>query len=324
MIQNRWYAVLPSKAVRKNGILAAKRLNLELAFFRTEQGELGCVSDQCTHRGAALSKGVVKGSCISCPFHALEFDTTGACRFIPANGKASTQDLSRYNVKHYPVREAHGIVYLWYGDEAKMTAELPFFTDELNEQYSYSEFPDQWNAAYSRCIENQLDVVHVPIVHYNTIGRGNKTLINGPKVEFEDGVLLTSANNEVDIGQKPKPPKDCVIKPTYLKFRYPNIWLNHISDKIKVMIYFAPVDEENTILYLRFYNRATPMRWLNWLIAQMGRGANRVIERQEKRVVITQKPKASSYHSAEKLVMGDGPVLLYRKLRDEYKNESLD
>lgn len=324
MIQNRWYAVLPSKAVRKNGILAAKRLNLELAFFRTEQGELGCVSDQCTHRGAALSKGVVKGSCISCPFHALEFDTTGACRFIPANGKASTQDLSRYNVKHYPVREAHGIVYLWYGDEAKMTAELPFFTDELNEQYSYSEFPDQWNAHYSRCIENQLDVVHVPIVHYNTIGRGNKTLINGPKVEFEDGVLLTSANNEVDVGQKPKPPKDCVIKPTHLKFRYPNIWLNHISDKIKVMIYFAPVDDENTILYLRFYNCATPMHWLNWLIAQMGRGANRVIERQDKRVVITQKPKASAYHSAEKLVMGDGPVLLYRKLRDEYKNESLD
>lgn len=324
MIQNRWYAVLPSKAVRKNGIVAAKRLNLELAFFRTEQGELGCVSDQCTHRGAALSKGVVKGSCISCPFHALEFDASGACRFIPANGRASTQDLSRYNVKHYPVREAHGIVYLWYGDEAKMTEQLPFFADELDDRFSYSEFPDHWNAHYSRCIENQLDVVHVPIVHYNTIGRGNKTLINGPKVEFEDGVLLTSANNEVDVGQKPKPPKDCVIKQTYLKFRYPNIWLNHISDKIKVMIYFAPVDDENTILYLRFYNRATPMRWLNWLIAQMGRGANRVIERQDKRVVITQKPKASSYHSAEKLVMGDGPVLLYRKLREAYKSESLD
>ena len=324
MIQNQWYAVLPSKTVKKNRIVAAKRMNLELAFFRDENGALGCVADQCPHRGAALSAGVMKGNCVQCPFHGLEFDQTGACRFIPANGKASTQDISRYNVKHYPVREAHGIVYVWYGEAEKATDALPFFSDELDDSYTYSEFADHWNAHYSRCIENQLDVVHVPIVHYNTIGRGNKTLINGPKVEFENGVLLTSANNEADIGQKPKPPKECVIKPTYLKFKYPNIWLNHIADRLKVMIYFAPVDDENTILYLRFYHKLTPIRLINHVICFFGKYMNRVIERQDKRVVITQKPKASSYHSGEKLLMGDGPIVLYRKIREDMKNGTAD
>lgn len=320
MILNEWYAVLPSKAIRKNQIVAAKRLNLELAFFRDSTGRLGCVADQCPHRGAALSAGVMKGNCVQCPFHGLEFDQNGKCTFIPANGKSSTEDISRYNVKHYPVREAHGIVYVWYGEAEKAGEELPFFPDELDESYSYSEMADHWNSHYSRCIENQLDVVHVPIVHYNTIGRGNKTLINGPKVEFENGVLLTSANNEVDVGQKPKPPKECVIKPTYLKFKYPNIWLNHISDRLKVMIYFAPVDDENTILYIRFYHRLTPLRPVNAVISFFGKYMNRVIERQDKRVVITQKPKASSYRSGEKLLMGDGPIVLYRKLREEKKN----
>ena len=80
------------------------------------------------------------------------------------------------------------------------TDTLPFFPGELD-GFVYSEIEDHWNTHYSRAIENQLDVVHVPIVHYNTIGRGNKTLINGPKVIFEDGNLITSANNEEDHGQ---------------------------------------------------------------------------------------------------------------------------
>jgi len=163
-------------------------------------------------------------------------------------------------------------------------------------------------------------VVHVPIVHYNTIGRGNKTLINGPKVLYENGILQTSANNETDNGQKPKPPSECVIKDTNLNFIFPNIWLNHISSKIKVLIYFAPVDDENTILYIRFYCKLAKIKIINSLIAFAGKFANKIIERQDKRVVITQKPKASSFKSGEKLLMGDGPIIMYRKIRDELKN----
>lgn len=321
MIQNQWYAILPSSKVRAGSITAVKRLNMDLALFRTRDGVLGCVVDQCTHRGAALSAGKVSGDCIRCPFHALSFDKAGKCTFIPANGKASVQDNSRYNVRAYAVKEYDGIIYLWYGAPEKITDQPPFFYGELD-GFAYGEIEDPWNAHYSRAIENQLDVVHVPIVHYNTIGRGNKTLINGPKVIFEDDALITSANNEVDRGQLPKKPEECVIKPTYLKFRFPNLWMNHISDKVRVVIYFAPVDEENTILYLRFYNKITKFAFLNRIIAAVGSSANRVIERQDKRVVITQKPKASTLRSGEKLLVGDGPIIAYRQRREKLKADS--
>lgn len=323
MIFNSWYAILPSKAVKEGGILAVKRLNLDLALFRTKAGQLGCVVDQCTHRGAALSLGELRGDCLCCPFHGLNFDDMGKCRFIPANGKASTEDYRRYNVKAYTVREAHGIIYLWYGEQGLETPELPFFGDQVDDTYVWSEISDHWNTHYSRAIENQLDVVHVPIVHYNTIGRGCKTLVNGPKHYFENGTLITSANNEPDIGQLPKRPEECVIKNTYLAFRYPNVWLNHIADKIKVLIYFAPVDDENTILYIRFYCRVAGLRPLDGLIAFFGKYMNRVVERQDKRVVITQRPKASAFKSGEKLLRGDGPIILYRRLREEMKNASV-
>lgn len=322
MITNQWYAILPSKKVKADQIVAVKRLNLNLALFRNSQGELGCVVDQCTHRGAALSLGKVKEGCVQCPFHGLEFDKTGQCKLIPANGKASVADLHRYNVKHYPVREKHGIIYLWYGDAEKVPDTLPFFDSEVDDSYAFSEIEDHWNSHYSRCIENQLDVVHLPFVHHNTIGRGNKTLVNGPKVLWENGILTTCANNSLDEGQKPKPADECVIRTTHLCFIYPNIWMNHISEKIKVIIYFAPVDDENTILYIRFYCKLSGLKPVNSLIAYFGKFGNRTVERQDKRVVITQKPKASAYKSNEKLVPGDGPIILYRKIRDELKNSS--
>lgn len=320
MIQNQWYAVLPSKAVPKDRLVAVKRMGIELVFFRDREGHVGALVDQCTHRGARLSIGKHEGNCISCPFHAIAFDTQGACVQIPANGMAHQEKLERYNVKAYPVKEAHGIIYLWWG-EGTPTEQLTFFEDYVPEGTVYSEIEDHWQAHYSRAIENQLDVVHVPIVHHNTIGRGNKRLINGPKVLFEKETLITSANNALDVGQKPLPPEACTINPTFLAFRYPNVWMNHISDKIKVIIYFAPVDDENTVLYIRFYSAVFKTRWANRLLAWSGKFANRIIERQDKRVVITQRPKASGLRSGEKLIPGDGPIVKYRMLRDEKQRE---
>ena len=321
MILNQWYAILPSKAVKTNQIVGVKRLNLELALFRNSRGSISCVIDQCTHRGAALSKGKVKEDFVQCPFHGLQFDGKGKCTFIPAKGKSDASDISRYNIKNYPVLESNGIIYLWYGDHNKVTEELPFFYKDVDDSYTYSEIEDHWNSHYSRCIENQLDVVHLPFIHHNTIGRGNKTLVNGPKVEFENGYIITSANNEQDLGQTPKSAAECIIKNTYLSFTFPNLWMNHINEKMKVIIYFAPVDDRNTVLYIRFYYKLTKFKPLAKIIAYFGRFGNKIIERQDKRIVITQKPKASAYKSEEKLLSGDGPIILYRKIREELKNK---
>ncbi len=316
MIKNQWYAIYPSKKLKTNQPTALKRLNQSLILFRDENNQIGCLKDQCSHRGAALSKGKMKGNCIACPFHGLEFNADGTCNFIPALGQASQNHLERFQVPAYHIKEANDIIYLWYGSDAP-SEEPPFFSEEISPDIVYTEIEDHWNAYYSRCIENQLDVIHLPFVHGNTIGRGNKTVVNGPPVTFENGMLKISAVNEVDHGQIPTPNHNLPFAPTYLKFKFPNIWLNHVTDKIRIMIYFAPIDDENTILYIRFYSSISNSRTLNRFIAFFGKHANRIIERQDKRVVITQVPKVSQYHSNEKLLTGDQPIILYRRYRDE-------
>lgn len=321
MIKNQWYAILPSNVVKSGQVIGVKRCNLNLILFRNEKKQLSCLVDKCSHRGAALSKGSLKNGCLKCPFHGIEFDLKGQCQFIPALGKENQSDLSRFNIEEYIVKEESEIIYLWYGDKEKITDSIPFFYDYLDSSYKYSELKDHWNTHYSRAIENQLDVVHLPFVHHNTIGRGNKTLVNGPKVVFINEIMRTSADNEVDLGQKPKPAQDAKIKKTHLNFLFPNIWMNHISEKIKVLIYFAPVDEENTILYIRFYNKITSIGLFDAFISFIGKYANKIVERQDKRIVITQRPKSTGLGIGENLIKGDKPIMEYRLLRNQLKKK---
>ncbi len=321
MIRNQWYGILSSKEVKKGKLLAVKRLGLELCLFRNESGEVCCVVDRCSHRGAALSLGKQKGDCITCPFHGLEFNKDGRCTLIPANGRTANIE-SRFNVMSYLVREAHDIIYLWYGDKEKATDYLPFFDEFIDDSYIYSEMTDLWNAHYSRCIENQLDVVHLPFVHYDTIGRGNKTVVNGPALEFIDGAITLTANNSVDNGQLPKPASECSINPLMnLRFKFPNIWQNHITKNIKVIIFFAPVDDENTMFYIRFYTNMFKLGIMNRIMAGAGKILNKKVERQDRRYVQTQKPKASALSCGENLLKGDSPIIMYRKMRDQLQKQ---
>jgi phenylpropionate dioxygenase-like ring-hydroxylating dioxygenase large terminal subunit len=221
-------------------------------------------------------------------------------------------------VKSYKTFEGSGLIWLWYGDNDKITPE-PFFFKELND-FSYSSLADTWNVHYSRAIENQLDVVHLPFVHRTTIGRGNKTMINGPVVVRENELITFYVNNVIDDGKtvplKPEEIKD-YQNFFHLQFHYPNIWQNFISDKIRAFAAFVPVDEENTVVYIRYYQRMVNIPLLKQLMNYLGKVTSLVILRQDKRVVITQLPKKSSLKMNENLISGDRPIVEYRKHREE-------
>lgn len=321
MIKEQWYAVISSNDVKPAKLVAVRRFGENIVLFRNQAGKLGCVTDLCVHRGASLAKGCVSDGNIKCPFHGIEYDTTGKCVYIPSEGRNSPTDFSRFNLKTYETREIGGIVFVWYGEGAP-DKEPNVFDVITDSSYVYDEMQDHWRVHYSRVIENQLDVSHLAFVHKTTIGRGNKCLCNGPKVVWlDDNTLQTSANNEKDEGQLPKGADDCVIKSTNLTFKFPNMWLNHVTDKIMILAYFIPVDDENAIIALRFYNKITGFKPFDKLIAKLGSIANKIIERQDKRIVETQIPKASSLRMSENLVSADMPIIEYRTKREKLQDQ---
>lgn len=289
-----------------------------MVFWRDEAGKVNAAVDRCPHRGAALSAGKVLAGRLQCPFHGFEFDSSGRCTLIPANGHNGAI-TGAMRLHSYPTYEAHGLIWLWWGDPAPQELPPPEFFENLDETFYYGSAHDLWNVHYSRVVENQLDVAHLPFIHRNTIGRGNRTLVDGPVVEWKsDNLFYVYVFNRPDDGTPPRRSGDLSPKsPTdqHLEFLFPNLWQNYISPQVRVLAAFVPVDDEHTLLYLRFYHKLTTLPLLGKLFARLSMPMNLYIAHEDRRVVVTQQPKASGLKIGEVLIPADLPIIEYRKKR---------
>jgi phenylpropionate dioxygenase-like ring-hydroxylating dioxygenase large terminal subunit len=323
MIRNQWYVVLNSNQVKEKPV-GVTRLDEKLVFWRDGDGQVNCAFDRCPHRGVQLSKGYLVDHHLQCPFHGFEYDSSGKCVLIPAEGRVS-QPPSAMRLQTYPTFEDHDFIWIWWGIDPPDTLEQPTFFDNLGPEFSYGSAIDPWDAHYSRVIENQLDVAHLPFVHTNTIGRGNRTLVDGPLVDWCDDnkkIMCTYVFNRVDDGSKPRRTNELSKKGSlvHLEFIMPNLWQNYLGKDTRILAAFVPVDGEHTLLYLRFYQNFIKTPVLGKLIAQLSMPFNLYIAHQDRAVVETQQPKASSLKGGnEKPIKADNPIILYRRMREKLK-----
>ena len=73
-----------------------------VAVFRTAQDQVFALQDRCPHKGGPLSEGIVHGTSVTCPLHALVFSLE--------TGQA--QGLDEGAVATYPVRVEAGRILL--------------------------------------------------------------------------------------------------------------------------------------------------------------------------------------------------------------------
>ncbi|MTD55500.1 Rieske 2Fe-2S domain-containing protein [Amycolatopsis pithecellobii] len=79
IIRDCWYVVAWSDDVTDRPL--ARTLGTEpIVLYRTADGAVACLRDECSHRAAPLSLGRTLGSHVQCAYHGIEFDrTAGAC-----------------------------------------------------------------------------------------------------------------------------------------------------------------------------------------------------------------------------------------------------
>jgi phenylpropionate dioxygenase-like ring-hydroxylating dioxygenase large terminal subunit len=320
MIPNQWYVVMDSSEVRDRPV-GVTRMGEKLVFWRDGAGKVSCLRDKCAHRGVQLSKGKMVGGRLQCPFHGMEYDATGRVRVIPANGK-KTPVPEQFRVHGYPTHEAREFIWIWWGETPPESPSPPPFFEDIDDGFVYTRFYDRWNAHYSRVIENQLDVAHLPFVHHNTIGRGGRTLVDGPGLQWKsERMFFIYVYDRRDDGTPPRKPSEVPVpdppRGFRLEFILPNLWQNYIADKMRIVAAFVPVDQERTILYLRTYQKLMRLPLLRNAVGSMLVCYSRVIAHQDRRVVVTQEPKASGLRIGENLIQADHPILAYRQRRDE-------
>ncbi len=323
MIRNQWYVLLESDEVGKKPS-GVTRMGEKMVFWRDTSGKVHCALDKCPHRGVELSLGAIVDDHLQCPFHGFEYDSGGACVHIPANGRGGVIPAA-LRLRTYPTYEAHGYIWAWWGETPPVDLKTPAFFDNIDESFQHASAHDPWQVHYSRVIENQLDVVHLPFVHRNTIGRGNRTVVDGPLVEWRgDKMLYTFVFNRLDDGRPPRKPSDIrreEARSVHLEFILPNLWQNYISSDVRIVAAFVPVDESHTLLYLRFYQHFLPWPIIGKLAAKLAMPSNIYIAHEDRRVVETHQPQPSGLKIGETLIQGDLPIIEYRRKRAELQNE---
>ncbi|MBI9048859.1 MAG: aromatic ring-hydroxylating dioxygenase subunit alpha [Anaerolineaceae bacterium] len=316
MINNQWYVILESSEVKMGKIVSVMRLEKKLIAWRDEEQKVHVMEDRCPHMGAALSQAKLHEGHIACAFHGLEFDGLGICKYVPALGRHGKIPRALHVIS-YRVHEQAGFIWLWLTNDDALPENPPLFFEAITDDFSYISFQQQWDIHYSRMAENQLDVMHLPFVHATTIGRSGKTVVDGPIVVADDDMIQVWVMNRLDDGVPAKRASDITPPDRHpaLQFLFPNLWHNWISDDVRVLAAFVPIDNEHSIFYGRFYQRINKMPLVKQIINWWGKIGSLVIAGQDQRVVTHITPKASSLKDGDILLQGDRAVVTYRQMR---------
>lgn len=316
MIRNQWYVVLRSSEVKVGKPVGVTRMGEKMVFWRTADGKVACARDMCPHLGAPLHLGKVVGGALQCPFHGFEFDASGACRYVPALGQ-NAEIPKALRAGAYLTFETAGFIWIYWGEPVGEVAPPKYF-ESLDDQFSSMDFVQHWHVHYSRVVENQLDVMHLPFIHANSIGRGGRMVVEGPYVQLEDDILNLWVYNRLDDGTPPRRMEE-LPAPTrhpFLVFIFPNLWMNWISDDVRIVVAFVPVDDENMLFYGRFTQKFVRLPVLKEIVNWSGVLSSIYIANQDRRVVSFQMPKRTTLKKmGEKLTQGDRGVLTYRTHR---------
>ena len=324
MLKNFWYACEHSQAVTREPKQIVM-LNQRFALYRDSKGQVVALKDQCSHRGAALSIGLLEDDCLRCPYHGWKFAPDGKCVDIPAN-EAGTPVPRRAHIDAYSVQEKYGFVWIFYGDlpaaERPPIPPLPEFDDPTLHK-SYLDF--QVNTHYTRVLENSIDVSHLPIVHANSFGSGFK---DNPEVghytveELDWGITATYTYSNYT---RPKGLFSSLAhknKQTDLYSRFtfylPNITkVESGSDSVRLVNYAIhfPVNEHVTISKRILFRSFARFRWLDGIFMKY---YNKIYA-EDSRVSETQYPRSVPVELADEVhIPSDALQIAYRRLRKKY------
>lgn len=178
-----WHVVARTADVAPGTVVAVTLLGRRLALWRTADGTLGLVDEQCPHRGVALSLGsVADDGCLRCPYHGWAFDRSGACTDIP---QLAGRILPGSSISGYSVEEAYGFVWACLSESAaRPRLSFPALDDSTH--WFWMGEPIDWQAQNLRQIENFSDVSHFSTLHVDTFGNPAGTMLE-PTAAIRDG-----------------------------------------------------------------------------------------------------------------------------------------
>jgi phenylpropionate dioxygenase-like ring-hydroxylating dioxygenase large terminal subunit len=166
-LRNQWYTAATSAELGEKPV-ARTICNEPIVIFRGADGLVAALTDRCPHRKAPLSSGEVVGNDIQCGYHGIRFARDGACTHVPGSVVIGRS----FRAKSYPVREIHGLVFVWLGEAIPDDALIPDFSENVKPDWTGVHGTLYVKGNYQLLIDNILDLTHVVFVHKTTLAGG--------------------------------------------------------------------------------------------------------------------------------------------------------
>ncbi len=140
-------------------------LDVKMALYKTELGEIHLARDICPHRGVPLTKGWVSGENIVCPYHGLHYNSAGQCVKIPAQPEM-TKISERFSLTKFPVIQKYGLIWTSIFSRDQSAANFPVLEtwDDAQHQAILPPYVDIAGSS-GRQLEGFIDVAHFAWVH---------------------------------------------------------------------------------------------------------------------------------------------------------------
>jgi len=167
---NNWWVAAYSHEVSRD-IMGQTILGERVILYRTEAGEAVALSGICPHRAFPLDKSWLVGDAVQCGYHGFTFDRQGTCVLVPSQPDGGVPTNS--NLRHYPVHERGGLVWIWTGqEELADIAQVP-------DAEAIGMGAEGWTGGgttpftvdcrYTLLIDNLLDLSHAGFIHRASI-----------------------------------------------------------------------------------------------------------------------------------------------------------
>ena len=249
---NHWYVVAQSRELtdRPLGVVLWQQ---PIVLYRDASHTVHGLEDRCPHRQVRLSHGQVQGNQLECVYHGWQFNGAGACVEVPY--LTDKQKLPNCRLRHYPVREQDGFIWLFPGDTDRADT-IPLLGlpewDQLNYIASYTTIDTQ--SHFSFLIENLMDMYHGRLhddlqAWANPVLRDIETSATRVDAHY-DAESYYKIDKIYSVGQLFIPAMR-KLRPTNLdvSYVYPH-WRSTLGKDFKIYCLFCPVSETYTRAYL--------------------------------------------------------------------------
>src|SRR5437868_8637323 len=143
--------------------LRVRLLGEDLIGFRTTDGSVGLMQNNCPHRGASLFFGRNEEAGLRCVYHGWKCSTDGTCVDMP-NEPAESDFKHKVKAVAYPTHERNGIVWAYMGPRQTPPPQ-PRLEGNMLPEGEWQVTAIQRECNWFQGLEGDIDTSHFSFLH---------------------------------------------------------------------------------------------------------------------------------------------------------------